>query len=325
MGSVDIVIVNWNAGTQLAAAVRSVLAHDGDEVASIAVVDNASHDGSADTVEGLPLVTVIRSPTNLGFGRACNLGAGAGQAPFILLLNPDVELIEPAIGAARRFLESDEGSRYGICGVRHVDERGTTARHCARFPAAWTGLTDSVGLSKAAPTMFPPLHLSAVDHAASRPVDHVMGAFYLIRRSLFEQLDGFDERFFVYLEDLDLSRRAAAAGAGSFYLADSTIFHRGGGTSRQIAARALFYGFESKVRYGFKHFGFAGKIATALDAYAVMPLALGTLALLRRKPRTAWNVVRAWAMLMRHTPAMIRLGGSHPLVKTTKPEVRSRA
>ena len=184
MGAVEVVIVNWNSGSQLARCLASVRIFEPDSVATITVVDNASHDGSADRLDAALDVMVINSPSNLGFGRDCNIAAARGTAEYVLLLNPDTRLIEPAISKAVAFLTSPEGQGFGICGVRHVDEQGETARHCARFPGPATFLAEGSGLTRLLPGLFPPLHLTAFDHLSSRPVDHVMGAFYLVRRSL---------------------------------------------------------------------------------------------------------------------------------------------
>ena len=91
-------------------------------------------------------------------------------------------------------------------------------------------------------------------HTSTRQVDHVIGAFYLVRRSLFDSLNGFDERFFVYLEDLDLSLRVHRAGWRCVYYTGAQAFHAGGGTSRQVKAARLFYALRSRLLYGFKHF-----------------------------------------------------------------------
>jgi len=87
----------------------------------------------------------------------------------------------------------------------------------------------------------------------SRDVDHIIGAFYLVRRDLFEKLHGFDERFFVYLEDLDLSLRIHQMGYRIHYLASPPSYHLCGGVSRQIKATRLFYSTRSRLQYGFKH------------------------------------------------------------------------
>lgn len=109
------------------------------------------------------------------------------------------------------------------------------------------------------------------EHLVTQQVDHVIGAFYLVRRSVFEALLGFDERFFLYLEDLDFSLRARKAGWRTVYCAETWAFHEGGGSSKQIKARRLFYALRSRLVYAFKHFPFSGAFAVLLATVFVEP------------------------------------------------------
>ena len=251
-GAVDIIIVNWNAGEQLAACLRSIADHGGPAVNRVIVVDNGSVDGSADVdVPGLPL-EVIRTGQNLGFGRACNLAGLQSRAPFLLFLNPDAELHAGALDGALAHAVS-EGERVGVVGIRLVGRDGVAHRHCARFPDWHSFIGNALGLTRIARRWFPPVTMIEFDHLETRAVPHVMGAFYLIRRDLFAMLGGFDEDFFVYLEDLDLSRRVARAGRATHYLAGVTAYHKQGGTSEQVRAHRLFYALQSNIIYAFKH------------------------------------------------------------------------
>jgi len=118
----------------------------------------------------------------------------------------------------------------------------------------------------------------------SRDVDQIIGAFFLVRRSLFDALGGFDPRFFVYFEEVDFSLRALQAGFRSYYLASSTAYHKGGGSSHQAKAARLFYSLRSRLLYGFKHFSFLDAFALALltltvEMAARLLAALGSLSL----------------------------------------------
>jgi GT2 family glycosyltransferase len=250
--AVDIIIVNWNAGDQLVDCLRSIAVHGGPAVRSVVVVDNGSTDGSADVaVPGLAL-KIIKTGQNLGFGRACNLAARQCTAPFLLFLNPDAELHAGAIEGALAYATS-RSQHVGVVGIRLVGRDGIAHRHCARFPDWHSFIGNSLGLTRIARRWFPPVTMIEFDHLETRPIEHVMGAFYLIRRDVFERLDGFDEDFFVYLEDLDLSRRVANAGWETHYLADVTAYHKQGGTSEQVRAHRLFYALQSNIIYSFKH------------------------------------------------------------------------
>jgi GT2 family glycosyltransferase len=140
------------------------------------------------------------------------------------------------------------------------------------------------------------------DHASILQVDHVIGAFFLVRREIFNSLNGFDDRFFVYLEDLDFSFRARKAGWRSMYLADAQAFHAGGGTSNQVKARRLFYSLRSRLLYAFKHFSWLGAIAVVLATLLVEPLSRSAQALFRASLSTLRETWAAYGMLWRWLP-----------------------
>jgi GT2 family glycosyltransferase len=130
-----------------------------------------------------------------------------------------------------------------------------------------------VGLAHLKPDKFPGHVMSEWKHDESRDVDHVLGAFFLMRKQVFDDVHGFDERFFVYKEDLDLSLRAKKAGWRSHYLADVQAYHKGGGTSEQIKATRLFYSLRSRTQYSFKHFGWVSSTGLLATTLMLEPLA----------------------------------------------------
>jgi GT2 family glycosyltransferase len=130
-------------------------------------------------------------------------------------------------------MKQSENADVGICGIQLQDDSGHIARSCARFPSLRIFAMQALGLNTLPWFRSWGMHMLEWDHGKTREVDHVIGAFYLMRRALFESLGGFDERFFVYLEDLDFSLRARKAGWSSVYLATTQAFHAGGGVSNQ--------------------------------------------------------------------------------------------
>jgi GT2 family glycosyltransferase len=251
---IDIVIVNWNAGSQLRECVDSVLEFGGDVVARLIVIDNGSSDGSADAVEGLPGVDVLRTGKNLGFAAACNVGASKGQSPYILFLNPDTRVEPGSLSVPLSFMQAAKNAQVGICGIRLVDDDGKVSRTCARFPTPGRLVASALGLNKLLGFRDTGMLMRSWNHQQTSLVDQVIGAFFFVRRSMFEAHRGFDERFFVYFEEVDLSLRVKRAGWESWYVAQAQAFHAGGGTSRQIKARRLFYSLRSRLLYAFKHF-----------------------------------------------------------------------
>ncbi len=256
--TIGIAIVNWNAGAQLRACVESVASTDWRTVdlSSLLVVDNASSDGSVDGLaRGMALpIEIVRNADNRGFAAACNQASQRINADYILFLNPDAILDRASVPALVALLEGKEHSSVGIAGLQLIGDDGTVSRSCARFPTPWTTVSKSLGLDRLFPSLCPGYVMTDWDHAGSREVDHVMGACYLVRTTVFRALGGFDESFFVYFEDLDFSYRARQAGWRSYYLAGARAYHKGGGTSAQIKDARLFYSLQSRLRYSRKHF-----------------------------------------------------------------------
>lgn len=257
ISSLDIVIVNWNSGKLLYECVQSInnSINDSFELHNVIVVDNSSQDDSLSNIGNIKLpIRVIRNSENLGFSKSCNMGSKFSQSDFILFLNPDTRLFENSLRVPISFLDNNANEKIGIVGVKIIDEKGNTSRNCARFPSPWRMAYMSLGLDRLLPVFFSSHFMLEWDHLCSRNVDQVMGSFFLIRRNVFQKLNGFDERFFVYYEDADLSFRAKEAGYTSYYLSEASIYHKGGGVSEKVKAQRLFYNLRSKILYAKKHF-----------------------------------------------------------------------
>jgi len=306
MIDLDIVIVNWNTGPQLWDCLQSISLASPASVQCV-VVDNASADGSADGLEGLPLpLTMIRNHENKGFAYACNQGAKAGRSEYILFLNPDFRLFPDSLVKALHFLEGKRNERVGILGIQLVDHNGVVQRNAARFPTPKSLFYQMLGFDRLWPRRFPSHFMTDWNHRESREVDQVTGAFFLVRRVVFEELKGFDERFFMYFEDLDFAYRAKRAGWKSYYLADAQALHYGGGASNQVKARRLSYVLKSRVLYVVKHFGMPA-------AWGILLTSLG----IEFWTRLGWSLINlsgqnfietlwAYGMFVRTLPRLLR-------------------
>lgn len=313
--SLAIVTVNWNSGDLLRACVGSLRrALTGSfALERMTVVDNASRDGSADGLEpaagnGVP-IAVLRNPENRGFAAACNQGAAGSAADYLLFLNPDTRLSAASLAPAMAFLEKPINAGIGTLGIRLIDEAGHTQRACARAPTAGRLVAQGLGLDRAFPHLFPPHFMTEWDHADTRDVDQVMGAFLIIRRRLFEELGGFDERFFVYFDDVDLCLRVRRAGRRVVHFAGAEAYHRGCGTTDQVRDVRLFYSLRSRLLFAAKHFAPLPAAAVTVTTLLVEPLARLALAALRRAPGEAGEVLRGtrllWADLPRLAPCLL--------------------
>lgn len=298
----QIIVVNWNSGDYLRRCIGSIAEFGAAVTDRVVVVDNGSVDGSADIAgDGMDL-EIRRTGANLGFGRACNLGAEGATAPYLLFLNPDAALHAGTLQGAIAYLESADGADAAVCGVRLIGDDGQVQHHTTSLPTARTIFTHAQ-----LRTHF--------DHLTSRDVDHVIGAFYLIRRPVFESLGGFDERFFVYLEDVDLSLRVHRAGWKIHYLASAVGFHRGGGTSENVKATRLFYAMRSRLFYATKHFRWYEVAMIVGVTFLVEPLLRLARALAHRSRLQFADTLRAYFMLARDMPRILRTAGAAPDIR----------
>lgn len=307
---VSVIIVNWNAGPQLADCVASIAQYHCGLVSSLIVVDNASTDDSLAQVEALERLpfqlVVVRNNDNHGFGAACNHGATLAASEYLVFLNPDTRLFDGSLSAALEYLQDSDSQDVGIVGIQLLDEQNKITRSCARFPSTIGFLAHAIGIDRIFPRFG---HFMAEwAHDTTCEVDHVIGAFYFVRRKVFDSLNGFDEQFFVYLEDLDFSYRARQKGWRSIFLANVRAFHAGGGTSNQVKARRLFYSLRSRLLYSFKHFNFFGAMAVLLVTLLLEPLSRSSLALARRSLTSLQETWTGYGMLWRWLPQWIFKG-----------------
>lgn len=303
---ISVIVVNWNSGDQLFNCVVSIVEHSKNLVAEIIVVDNGSIDCSIAAIATMPKVHVIRNGSNQGFGRACNLGAQQAKSRYLLFLNPDALLFSDTLSKALVYMNTPLNSKVGICGVQLLNEDGCISRHCARFPTAHGFFVHALGVDRICPRLG---HFMAEwDHTTTRQVNQIIGAFFLVRRELFETLGGFDERFFVYFEEVDFSYRAFDAGWKSVYLADAQAFHAGNGTTKHIKARRLFYSWRSRLVYVLKHFSWAGALVVLFATLLIEPVSRSGLALMRRSWPNLKETWAAYGMLWRWLPQWVLKG-----------------
>ena len=226
---------------------------------------------------------------------------------YLLFLNPDTMLYKDSLNVPIAFMEDPRNRRYGICGIQLVDEESVVSRTCAVFPTPQAIMNKMTGLDKIFPTRFPSFFMDQWDHRSSREVDHVIGAFYMIRRGLFSAIDGFDEDYFLYFEDLDLSRRAFSQGNRSYYLTEAKAFHKGGGASEQIRSKRLAFSLSSRILYGFKHFTIFQAFLLMSGTLVVEPLARSFHCLFRRSFSEFGEVCRGFLLLYAGMPSLLRL------------------
>ena len=320
--SLDIIIVNWNSGYQLRSCLESIrnTSQDNLTLERVIVIDNASSDGSADELYDLEMPLIVKNNMkNRGFAAACNQGAAGSKTDYLLFLNPDVFVFSESFLEPIRFMQQHKNRKVGICGIQLVDKSGYVSRSCARFPTSRVFLFKMLGLDRILPSFFPSHFMSEWDHLKSGLVDQVIGAFFLVRRSLFETLGGFDERFFLYFEEVDLSFRAYKAGWRSFYLASAQAYHKGCGSSEQIKANRLFYSLKSRILFGFKHFSWWPATSLMFATLFLEPLSRLALGAGRRSNKEICETLKGYYMLWSELRGFIKLLNSRSVHESPSP------
>ena len=230
------VIVNYNAGPELASAIQSIADNMAGRCWEAVVVDNASIDGSSDLATTFtPSARVVRNAVNVGFGRGVNQGVAASTAPFILIMNPDCRLEHGALATMRA--ELGRRQRCAIVGPRVLDPDGSEQGSARGDPDMLTGLFGRTGVLRNLLPSSSMSHRNVVSNGESATVDWVSGACMLVRRTAFDEVGGFDARYFLYWEDADLCRRLRARGHEIRYVPAATAVHRVGHRARLLARR----------------------------------------------------------------------------------------
>jgi GT2 family glycosyltransferase len=223
------VVLNWRTPELTRRAVES-LREDGVPSARIVVVDNGSGDGGAATLgEALAGVRIVALEENVGFARGNAAGAAALPGAAYLFVNSDA-FIDRA-GSVARLLAALADPRVGIAVPRLLNEDRTLQPSVVPFSTPLSELIRASGLSRLVPNRLQPRLGTHWDHAETRPIEAAVGAVMLIRGTAWEELGGFDPSRFMYAEDHDLFRRAAAAGWRARFVAEAEFVHLGSGSA----------------------------------------------------------------------------------------------
>jgi len=294
MARVDVVVVCWNDREKITTALDSLFAlpevQADPSFAHVIISDNGSTDGSRDFLnDRYPgRLTIVENGANLGFAAACNRAFPHGSAPYVFLLNPDAELKPGALANIVAFM--DAHPRAGIAGSRTYNYDGTIQQSCGEFDT-WVGAF----LRSSAWGEWLPFRrfangagLRDFHYDVERRVDIAIGAALAIRRALIAEIGPFDERFFLYHEEVDYAKRAADAGWETWFVPSSEAVHEGMGSAKgqyNVEKRKQ----KSRRKYWVKHHGYpwyAALVAALVLRYALYALALAmTVAGVRRAVR----------------------------------------
>jgi N-acetylglucosaminyl-diphospho-decaprenol L-rhamnosyltransferase len=299
--SLSIIIVNWNADKYLIDclnAIKKSLVTNFIQ-SEIIVVDNASTDGSTNAIKSTYKdVKIINNSNNSGFGVACNQGARMATGDYLLFLNPDTILKKDTLSNVFDFLMDYKNSSLGLLSIKQVDQQGQTIKTCNRLPSFSLLFKEVIGLAKICPRYFKGLLMQEWDHEDNREVEHPMGAFILIKASLFANLQGFDEDFFVYSEDTDLCFRLKKAGYTSFYLAQAEMLHYVSATTEDYKSHRFAFALEGRMIYVNKHFKMIEKLILTALLLVVFPLSRIMLQFLKGSIRGCSEIIKGYYMFI---------------------------
>lgn len=251
MHDVSVIVVTRNTRDLTLAAIRSVLDNSDGLRVEVLVVDNGSNDGtSAAIARNMADVRCLLSETNLGFARAVDRAASVTDGEFLLLLNSDAQLEPGALATAVSWMRNN--TRCGVAGAQLLNPDGSRQNSIANFPTLATELLNKSLLRRVFPLRYPgkeQLFKSPVE------VETVIGAFMLVRRKLWDQLGGLDERYFFFVEETDFCFQTRRAGWSTMHLPQVLVTHGGGQSAKQVLPAARVEYWRSRYAYFGKNHG----------------------------------------------------------------------
>jgi hypothetical protein len=298
----SIIIVNWNSTAYLLKCVESVYAQTHETAFEIIVVDNASPDADVGIVkQQYPDVVLMESGANLGFAGANNLGFRSSVGEYVVFLNPDTVLVNPAFDLMLRQVRALPSPGAAGCTLLNEDQSIQTS--CIQmFPTILNQLLDLNLLQMRFPAC-PLWNIAPLFAGGTEPsrVEVISGACVLFRREVFAQVGQFSEDYFMYAEDLDLCYKAARGGFTNYYIPQGRIIHYGGKSS--VRRRAVLMKWRSILQYVAKHRGAGYQLAfravMACSALARVALLLGASAVSRGTRRnSARGALLKWWLIL---------------------------
>ncbi|MGH9323192.1 MAG: glycosyltransferase family 2 protein [Vicinamibacteria bacterium] len=294
----SVIVVSWNAASVIEGCLASLLDNAPDRPFEILVLDNASRDRTTSLVRPYtPEVNLVELDTNLGFAGACNEGYRLSRHDYLLFLNCDVRVYPSALESLSGFMDSHPEA--GAAGGHLLDAHGHPQRgfNVRAFPTLLSAAIEILLLDKVFPRNPVTRAQRMLDFSFSETseVDQPAGACLLVRRSVFESVGRFDEKFYpAWFEDVDLCLRLKESGHRVFFVPEARFLHYGGASLESLDYReflSIWYG--NLLRYFGKHHG---KSSTALLKGLIligMLLRLSVTLLMKAKPGLSQREARS--------------------------------
>ena len=227
---ISVILISYNTAKMSVEALNSLFASTGDFELDVFVVDNASKDDSVSVIKNaFPHINLIENKVNVGFGRANNQVLPLIKGDYVLLLNTDA-FVQPDT-LAKTFAYMQDHAQCGVLGVRLLGRDGEQQPSCRFFPTPFNLFAQRMGLHK----LFP--HLKLVDDKNWNPTitqncDWVPGCYYLVRKAVIDQVGLFDNKYFLYSEEVDHCFAVKKAGWQVTYFAQASVIHIGGESAK---------------------------------------------------------------------------------------------
>lgn len=308
---ISVIIVNWNTRELLDDCLRSVVETAGALPCEIIVVDNASSDGSAAAIrDNWPAVKLIASATNLGFAAANNRGLEIAQGEFVLFLNSDTVVLDDALEEMRAFLSDNPNAGAVGCRLLNADRCTTQTSYWSEYPSCRWLLAKTFYLEKLRAGQSAP-------EADAFPVAHLLGACIMSRMSTIREIGGFDESYFLYLEETDLCYRLSERGYAIYHLPRVSIVHLGQQSSSQAAEWTNVHLLTNTYRFIREHQATTVLSRWAIQGitcmYAMVRILLWTIRFVIGLPsrKMAGKMVRGYWALLKAAPQFERKWREH--------------
>ncbi len=253
----SIIIVNWNTDDLLKRCLESIFRYGKSIDYEIIIIDNNSNDRSQEIIEQLnnPVNSKLRAifnKQNLGFAKAVNQGIRVANGNYILLLNPDTELEENTLKNIIEWM--GKTPHCGVCGGKILNPDSTMQPSVRRFPDLFSQSLVLLKIHQFLIKISPLKKYFALnfDYSKSQEVDQVMGAFFMIKKEVIDQIGFFDENFFLWFEEVDFCKRAKETGWKIYYYPGAEIIHRGGASFSQVLSIKNQWQFNKSLLYYFK-------------------------------------------------------------------------
>lgn len=258
---ISIIIVSYNTKELLKACLESIeSSRRPDDRFEVIVVDNASGDGSEQYLKRKKNIHTIINKTNGGFSRANNQGIKSSVGEYVLLLNSDTEIRPNTLQELLVYMDTYTRVGAVTCRVELPDSKIDPACHRG-FPTPWASFTYFLGFEKMFPRseLFSQYHLGYKDMNSIHEIDSPVGAFFLTRRKILADIQGLDEDYFMYGEDIDLSYRIKEAGWPIVYYPLVSILHRKkqsgrSGKNQDVRKQTDIYFYDAMKIFYTKHF-----------------------------------------------------------------------